>query len=270
MRAATGVATDLTRAEIETQAATFTVYRAEAEGDPLLYLHSEVAVRPDPVALALAANRDEVCPVHPRFHEASCPDWVETVRDLADLYVDLVDDIFGGRSFDVVGASLGGWIAAELALLLPHRVRRLALLGPAGMFVPETPPGDHWFATDEERSSLLFEERQAAPEVDMEEYVANDEAAAAYAWNPRFCDPTLNHRARRLQMPTLLIWGSEDRLLPVSHADAWVEALPGVEVRVVSRSGHFPAYEQPEATIELVEAFLDRISGGADVTRGSR
>jgi pimeloyl-ACP methyl ester carboxylesterase len=244
------------RTEVVTEAATFTVYRSDSDGDPLLYLHAEVSVRPDPVALALSKRHQLLGPVHPRFHEAPVPDWVETVRDLADIYVDLVDALFEDRPFDVVGASLGGWIAAELALLLPGRVRRMALLGPAGMFVPEAPPGDHWFATDEERVSLLFADRDAMPEVDLPEYIANDEAAASYAWNPRFSDPTLNHRARRLTLPILVVWGADDRLLPARQAEAWSSTLPHADVHLVP-GGHFPAYEQPETTEELVEGFLD-------------
>lgn len=225
-------------------------------GPPVLYLHGEVSVAPDPVAKLLSTQARIVFPTHPGFADAPRPAWLETVRDTADLYVDLIDEQFGVEQFAIVGVSIGGWIGAELALLAPRQVSHLVLVGPAGLLVAEATPADHWFATDEQRAALLFADPGRAPTVGIEEWIANDEMAARLGWAPRFADPTLEHRLPRLHVPTTIIWGAADRLLPPAQAHRWLQALPAARIQTVEGSGHFPNYETPEAVTQIIESAL--------------
>jgi pimeloyl-ACP methyl ester carboxylesterase len=233
------------------------IVKTGGAGDPpVLYLHAEVTVAPDPLARALASHTSLICPVHPGFQGAQRPGWVETIRDVAEIYATALPQLVDSDRFVLAGSSLGGWMAAELALLMAHRVSRLVFIAPAGVFAPSAPPGDYWFATNDERAQMLFDDLSRMPEVGMEEYAANDETTARYAWNPRFCDPSLNERLRRLDVPALVVWGENDRLLPIGQAAEWLAALPQARLDVVPECGHFPAYEQPDAVLSLVGSFL--------------
>jgi pimeloyl-ACP methyl ester carboxylesterase len=251
---------------VETRAVSFKLFVAGSGSKPVLYLHGEAASAPDEVAAGLAADHRLVCPVHPGFADAPRPDWVENVRDVADLYADLVKEMLDPDPFTIVGVSLGGWIAAELALLFPERTSRLVLVGAAGLSVPDASPADHWFATEEERRRILFADPALTPRVTPEEYIANDETTARYAWNPRFADPTLAYRLRRLTMPALVIWGAEDRLLSTAHGEAWQKRLSIARLEIIAGAGHFPNYERTSQTLGVIRSFL----GEAEQTRRGR
>jgi pimeloyl-ACP methyl ester carboxylesterase len=186
---------------------------------------------------------------------------VTTVRDAADLLLDLLPE--GGRRLLLVGVSVGAWTAAELALADPSRFTALVLVGPVGIYVPEAQPADHWFATNEERSALLFADPTRAPDVDFAEFVANDEATARFAWNPRFADPTLRHRLRRLDLPTLVLHGGADALVPRQQSEAWAEVVAGSRLVTIEGSGHFPNYERPDETAAVVGTFLESLVGSS-------
>jgi pimeloyl-ACP methyl ester carboxylesterase len=240
------------RSTVETVYGAVAAFTAGPAPPSILYLHSEPAVSPDPAAIELARSVGVVVPTHPGFADAPRPDWVETVRDVADVYSEAMLQLFSAGPITVVGASLGGWIATELALLRPEWVVSLVLIGPAGLCIPDAPPRDHWFTTDQGRASMLFRDVANAPSVEAAEFIANDETTARYAWNPRFSDPSLNDRIRRLRVPVTVLWGADDRLFPVEQSSAWLALLPAARLVVVPDCGHFPAYECPDAVVSAV------------------
>lgn len=229
----------------------------------VLYLHDELSSRPGSVATGLAAGARVVAPVHPGFGEADRPDWVESVRDVAEHYVDLLDTLALPPCTAVVGASMGAWIATELTIRAGCPFAALSLVNPLGIRVPGHPPKDLWFARHPEE--ILFVDPEAMPEVPAGERVANEESAARYGWSPRLHDPTLAPRLHRLAAPVQLVWGTHDQLLSNEHLDAWRELLPTAEIAEIPMAGHFPGYERPDRTADAIAAFITRTT-----TRGEQ
>jgi pimeloyl-ACP methyl ester carboxylesterase len=252
------MAAEWTRRDVTTPGGTFVVHEAGPAGDGggpvLLYLHSEMDARPSPLAGRLAERLRVVAPVHPGFGDAERPEWVESIRDVAEHYADLLDELGLGSELVLVGESMGAWIAVELALRLRGAVTGLSLVAPIGIRVPGHPAGDFWFVR--EREEMLFDDLSVIPRLSGAEQVANEESAARYGWSPRLYDPTLAPRMHRLQARTQIVWAADDRLLPAEHLSAWQTLIPSATVETVSDSGHFPGYEQPAVTASAVEAFL--------------
>lgn len=241
------------RRTVETPGGPFAVAEA-GSGTPLIYLHDEIAVGPSPLADSLSRSHRVIAPVHPGFWGADRPEWVESVRDVVEHYMDLFAALdLGDEGVTLVGSSMGGWIAVELAFRLP-RVRGVAVLNPLGIHVPGHAAADYWYVR--EREEVLFNDLSAMPSMSPDEQVANEESAARYGWSPRLYDPSLAPRLHRLDQPVLIVWGAEDRLLPREHLGRWQELLPHAEVVEIADAGHFPTYERPDDTAAAIAKFL--------------
>src|SRR5713226_4178103 len=103
------------------------------QGSPVLYLHGGSGLAMDaPFVELIAKERRVLAPSHPGFGKSSLPDWLDSVDDIAHVYLELLDRV-GLKRTDLVGFSIGGWIAAELATKVPERLDRLVLIGPVGV-----------------------------------------------------------------------------------------------------------------------------------------
>ena len=241
-----------TEREVTTAGGTF-VLREAGSGPDLMLFHDEISTGRGAFGDRLAQRFRVVAPVHPGFGAAPRPSWVQSVRDVADAYLDLVEAA-ELRHAAFVGVSMGAWMAAELALRMPDDVPALAMVTPIGIHVQDQPAADYWYVRDRDR--VLFEDLDAMPELELDDQVANEESAARYGWSPRLHDRTLAPRLHRLRMPTQIVWSSDDRLLPRAHLDRWTELLPQADVIEIAGCGHFPNYERPAETAEAVTAFL--------------
>jgi pimeloyl-ACP methyl ester carboxylesterase len=242
---------------VETATGPFLVHElGDRDAPKVLLLHDEVASGPTDFAERLASRFHVLAPVLPGFGASERPDWVETVPLLVEHLMSFVDSLPGDGRIAVVGASLGGWVAAEIALRLAHREVDLVLIGAAGLAVPGRPTADHWFVDPEDRRAMLWHDPSAAPDVDLDEYLANEESAARYAWNPRFTDDTLGPRLARFKGRALVVFGAEDRFLSPDHAAAWGARLGGATVVVLEDAGHFVARERPSLTASTVLEWL--------------
>jgi pimeloyl-ACP methyl ester carboxylesterase len=218
-----------------------------------------------PVHELLARTFHVYLPVHPGFGDSAGGDEVEEVTDLVFHYVALLDAL-KLTTAPVVGLSLGGWIAAELALRRPDRVDRLVLVNAAGLRVPEAPMAEFFMATPAQLRPLLF----ARPDSDLALTLAPDappperlamalrarEAAARLLWNPHFAQRKLSSRLHYIQTPTLVIWGKHDRLIPLAHGQAYADGIPGARLEVLDDCAHLPPFEQPELFVQTVSPFL--------------
>jgi pimeloyl-ACP methyl ester carboxylesterase len=243
------------------------IVRCKGDGPhPLLYLHDEFSTACAPFLDEVAGVCSVSAPVLPGFGSARRPEWVQSIRDVAACLMELVDQL-PNRRLTLVGASMGAWAAAEVGLSLGDRVDALVLLGPMGIHVPGSPPADHWFVPDSERDGLLFHDPDKRPEVDVEEWIANDESAARYGWHPRFCDFTLEHRIHRVVAPTVIIVGEHDRLVPRVQAQRWAGRLPNARIEVVPNAGHYAGYEQPAIVGRTILSFLGLDEPVSEVAR---
>lgn len=205
-----------------------------------------------------------VCfPSHPGHGGSPEAPWIEHISDLAFHYLDLLDEL-GLERVHLVGASFGGWIAAEMATMASHRLASLVLIDPVGIRV------DGWiypflFGLDiPEIVATVFHNPMAAlvlapPDQSLETLALQYRQGAAVArvsWNPYLYDPLLRRRLGRITAPTLLCWGAHDRLAPLAPCgETWAKEISGARLRVFPDSGHLPHLEDPVGVAEAVTEF---------------
>jgi pimeloyl-ACP methyl ester carboxylesterase len=232
-------------------------------GPPLLFLHAAGGGGWTPFLGNLAQRFEVLAPDHPCFDESEQTEEMEGIDDLVYHYLRLLDAL-GIEKATVVGASLGGWIAAELAVHSPERVERLVLMSPAGLRMPEAPPADLFIVPVDQLVETLFHDPAAAagfipaePTVDdIIRAYHNNTAFARYAWKPFLNDPKLERRLYRITAPTLVLWPDDDKVIPRAHAERYAERIDGATLEVVDGVGHALHVERPEAVIETVTSFL--------------
>jgi pimeloyl-ACP methyl ester carboxylesterase len=236
-------------------------------GPPTLFLHGAQGIEPEhPYVRLLSARRHLIAPSHPGFGKSSLPDWIDAVDDIAHIYLELLDRL-GTPRLDMIGCSIGGWIAAELATKSPASVRRLVLVGPVGV---KTGPVDRLDIPDifalpqDQMERLLFhdpERMRVDPARLTDEQLAtgarNRETLALLAWEPYMHNPKLRHRLHRVAAPTLFLRGESDGLVSAEYLAAYARLLPNARTDTIAAAGHAPHIEQPEAFANTVLAFLD-------------
>ncbi len=240
-------------------------------GRPLLFLHGGGgAGHWLPFMAKLAGRHDVIVPEHPGFGASDSPDWLDNIHDLAYLYLDVLDRL-ELEDVDLVGHSIGGWIAAELAVRDCSRLRSLTLIGAAGIHVPGVPQADIFLLSDEQLVRTMFHDPQQAdamiavlkqPEVE-DVVLKNRTTTAKLTWQPRGYDPHLHKWLHRVGVPTLLVWGGEDRVFPKDYALAYQRLIPGARTAIIPACGHLPQVEQPEVFVATLETFLASMKAAA-------
>ena len=238
-------------------------------GEPLLYLHGGggggVVL---PFMTALAKNFEVLAPEHPGFGVTDEPDWLDNIHDVAFFYLDFLDalDLTGVH---LVGMSLGGWIAAEIAVRSTARIKTLTLAGAAGIHAPNLATGDLFTWSPEETMRQGFHDQTLAekaiaafPEnVEGDDtFLKNRSTLARLAWEPRMHDPHLYKWLHRIDVPTRVIWADDDKFLSAGYAEAWTKLIPGARSTIIAGCGHFMHIEKPA---EFAAAVEDHIKGAA-------
>jgi pimeloyl-ACP methyl ester carboxylesterase len=213
---------------------------------------------------ALAQKFDVIVPEHPGFGASDTPDWLDTIHDLAYFYLDVLANLDLDR-VHLVGVSLGGWIAAELAVRDTRRLASLTLVDAAGIHVKGVAQIDPFLRTDEQRIRDFFYDQKSADEMvarllrpELEDVaMKNRTTTAKLVWQPRGYDPHLHKWLHRIDVPTLLVWGANDRLFPQAYAFAYQNLIPGSKAVIVPECGHLPHVEKPAAFVSELEDFID-------------
>ena len=241
--------------------------RRIGSGAPLLFLHGPRGIDdPSPLLERFAERFTVYAPDHPGFGCSDDPEWLETIGDLAFFYTDLLEqlDLDGVH---LVGHSLGGWIALELAMRNSTRLRSLTLASAAGIRVEGVARGDMYIATPAELGRLLFHELVNQDEIARVEedperlaiITKNRVSSAKLTWHPRLYDPRLAKWLHRVRIPTLVLWGENDRVIPPEHADAFVKLIPHAARVLLPACGHLADVERPSAFAGAVTAFIERL-----------
>jgi len=236
-------------------------------GTPLLFLHPGIGIEPTAAVLdRLAARARVLAPVHPGFGRSEQPKAFDTVDDLAYFYLDLLEQL-DLRDTIVVGVSLGGWIAAAIAIKSTARISHLILANAVGIKVGDRETRDivdiHSIPERELVQLAYFNpdvgthDYKAMPEAQVLAASRNREATARYAWSPYMHDPKLRSRLHRIRVPTLLLWGAADRILSERYGRAYCAAIPAARFELIERAGHFPHLEQPELFADRIFAFVE-------------
>ncbi len=238
------------------------------EGPPILFLHNGGGFLPEqPFVPLLSARHRLIVPSHPGFGRSSLPDWIDTCDDIAYVYLALMDRL-ALRQVDLIGCSIGGWIAAELATKSPERVRRMVLVGPEGVKVgpPDRLDIPDIYAMPADELERISYHDPAKMQFDQstldDEQLAirmrNRETTALLVWEPYMHNPKLRHRLHRVTAPTLFLRGASDGLISADYLAAYAKLLPSARVETMAAAGHSPHLEQPEAFVQTVSRFLER------------
>jgi pimeloyl-ACP methyl ester carboxylesterase len=205
-------------------------------------------------------------PTHPGFGASGDADWMEGIDDLARFYLWFIDAAKLGRPH-LLGQSIGGWTAAEMAAMSPGSIDRLVLVDPVGL-KPETGEIlDVFYQSPAELRDVMVHDPKAVPDWDelfgrtptpaeLEIATRNREMAARLTWKPYMHNPRLAQFLPRVANRTLIVWGREDRIVPVECGEQWRRLLPNATLSVLDRCGHLPPLEQPERFARLVLDFL--------------
>jgi len=235
------------------------------EGRPVLLLHGGAGPPSVAAFASLLADRLHVhvyAPTHPGFGGTSRPDWLNSVPRLAAVYARLLA-VLDLHDVVVVGNSIGGWIAAELALADRGRVGQLVLVDAGGIVVDGPPPVDIFALSPEELSKLSFH-NPAAFRIDPTKMsdqqragmAANRVALAVYGGRPSVGDPSLRSRLPKVEVPTLVLWGESDRVYPPDYGRAYAAAIPHAQFQILPQAGHVPQMETPEALLTAIQKFV--------------
>jgi len=238
------------------------------QGTPLLWLHGGQGFNTKHAFVDLiAAKRRLIVPSHPGFGRSSLPDWLDSVDDIAHVYLELLDRL-ELRSVDVVGNSIGGWIAAEMATKVPERVRRLVMIGAVGVKVgsPDRLDIPDVFAMSQDDASKLLFHDPTKMKVDQTKLsddeltimFRNRETLALLVWEPWMHNPKLKRRLHRATMPALLIRGASDGLVSDEYMGKYAKLLPNARTHTIAAAGHAPQLEQPEKLASAVLEFLEK------------
>ena len=215
----------------------------------------------------LAATNEVVVPSMPGYPGATGHtkldehiDWILAVRDLLNR-VGLED---GTR---LVGSGPGGAFAAEMAVFWPHKVSKLALIAPWGLFDDDAPMTDPWGQRKPEQPALLCEDPEAWNELRKMPEGANSvewpvqEARAAEASARAFWplgNTGLAKRLGRIQAPTRLIWGEADRIVPRRYAETFRDGIAGpAEIAVIAGAGHLAELDKPKEVAAAIASFVN-------------
>lgn len=245
-----------------------TFVRRSGDGPVLLYLHGMRGLYGDPPFLGRLAERFTViAPDHPGFGNSDDPAWLDTMGDLAYFYADFIDAL-GLRDVHLVGHSIGGWIALQLAVRSCEKLSSLSLVSSAGIRIPGIPRADTFMISPEELAELMFVDGALSREfVEQESDPArfpfnfkNSVTAAKLTWQPRLCDPQLAKWLHRISVPTFILWGDSDRVIPPAYADALQAAIAGSTVTLLRDCGHVPAVEKPEEFVGALRGFIEKVA----------
>jgi pimeloyl-ACP methyl ester carboxylesterase len=242
-------------------------------GPPLVFLHAAGGVsEQDPVLNLLAQRFSVIAPLAPGFDDISDLSEIADVHDLAIHY----DDLFAALDLQdvaVLGYSFGGMVAAELAAHYPDRISKLVLVAPVGLWHDDYPVADifatpvmelgalMWGDPDGPEAQAMTAGMLAMQDADVETMIAQlvpmmqgFSAVAKFMWP--IPDKGLSKRLRRVKADTLVVWGSNDRLVSMRYADDFASAIPSAKVEIVEGAGHSLPLEEGEWLLDLVTGFL--------------
>ena len=236
----------------------------KGSGQPLLMLHGGGGpIAQMPFADKLAEKFELIAPTHPGFAGSKIPDNFTRVDDLAFLYLDLLDDL-DLQDVILMGFSMGGWTATELATMNSNRLGKLILVDTVGAKFggrEDRDIADVFALPHEDLVKIMFHDTSLAPnpqdipDEQLQIIAANRTALGVYTWEPYMHNPKLPHRIHRIKIPTHIIWGASDGLVTVDYGKKFCDMIDGATMTVIENAGHSPQMEQPDAFVDAVMAF---------------
>src|SRR6266699_23115 len=236
-------------------------------GRPILVLHGGGGPQSvSSFAEALSTRAHVLTPIHPGFAGEPRPQWFNSIDDLALTYLELLERL-DLRDVMVVGLSIGGWIASELAVRDTTHLGSIVLVDAVGIQVDGHDIADVFPLTPDELSAHSYH-NPAAFRIDpatlspdqVAARAANFQALGVYGQEPGMRDPKLRRRLGRVRIPALVVWGESDGVVDADYGRAYAQSLPNARFALIPEAGHVPQIEQPERLLALVWEFADSIT----------
>jgi len=238
-----------------------TVVYTAGKGEPLVFFHGAGTMDGFDFAETWTDQFRVIAPYHPGWGESGDDPSFTDLHDYVMHYLELFDAL-GLEKFNLAGLSLGGYLAAKFASEHGHRVKRLALIAPAGIADPDHPmldiialPGDQIPALLVSNFEILKKHLPEKPAIDFIAARYRESTTVARLLWERPADPKFMRYLHRITMPTLIIWGDEDKIIPVQQTQVWRKLIPNAEIMVFKGAGHLVHLEKPEA-LQAVAKFL--------------
>jgi len=238
-------------------------YQRAGKGPTLLYLHGAGGTSNAMLLMeALSESFDVVIPDHPGFGLSDDPDWLDNIHDVAYFYLSFIEQL-GLKDTIILGSSMGGWIAMEIAIRDQSRIKKLILSNAAGLSMKDVAMGDLFLWDDQEKiqnmiySSELQEKVLSLTPTEEQQEIThrNFFTTAKLAWEPRFCDPDLEKWLHRISVPTQIVWGDQDKLFPEAYGQYLQSFIPHAEYVVIKNCGHLPHVEKKDELHQEILTF---------------
>jgi pimeloyl-ACP methyl ester carboxylesterase len=249
------------------------------DGGALVYLHGFADVHSVteswlPFHEKLSQRARVIAPAHPGCALTDENKDIDAVEDVVFHYLEVLDALKLTR-FDLVGSCVGGWIAAELAVRHPEKIRKLVLIGAAGLFVEGALIGDVFmnaqpeygssyaslremlFASADQANALaMFPDGKGEIEDEVRRYQMLRLSSRIGFKPPYFYNYSLRNRLYRIGSPALVIWGEKDNFVPRAHGELYAARMPNAQLVVIPGAGHSAHVENPDEIAKLISDFL--------------
>lgn len=216
---------------------------------------------------ALAERHTVLAPSHPGYGHTACPEWITTIHHQAIFYHWYLRTI-GLSQVTVVGVGMGGWIAAEMAVMNDAPINRLILVGSAGVKPERGEIADVFVLTWPQVVRRAFHNPASAPEyqrlygeLQPSEFGGTREAGRTMStimcFKPYMYDRSLPAMLPKIQSPTLVLWGDDDQIMPIECGQRMHSAIAGSTLETIEQCGHWAHLEQPQRLAERIHTFVD-------------
>ncbi|MEN5107275.1 alpha/beta hydrolase [Pseudomonas sp. TWI672] len=237
-----------------------TIVYVAGEGEPLVFLHGGGTWHGIEFARAWTDRFKVILPYHPGFGQSGSNPNIDCMQDYIQHYQELFEEM-GLERFNLVGFSLGGRMAAEYAIQHGHQIDKLVLVAPGGLDVEDFPTPDFMNIPPEEIPSYLVNHMATlipflptSPDAEFGKMREREGLSIAnISRGGNICNPKLPNWLHRVRMPTLLVWGQSDRIIPAGQAPYWQRLLPHASLKVCPNAGHLVLDESAQARNAVAE-----------------
>jgi len=232
---------------------------------PILLLHGGAGPQSVVAFAQRLANENQAhvyVPTHPGFGGTNRPDWLNSIGALAESYVALVEQL-KLNDVTVIGNSIGGWIASEMALRQSAAISRFILVDAVGIAVEGQPVTDIFQLTFDEIAQRSYYNPAAfridpSTMTDAQKQVMAGNRQTLAVYGGQMTDPTLRARLKAINTPTLVLWGDSDQIVTPEYGRAFAAAIPTATFQLLEHTGHLPHLETPDQVLKIVHEFADK------------
>ena len=238
-------------------------------GPALLFLHGAGGSSGwQPYHQELANDYTVFVPSQPGFNGTERPDWLYTINDICHFNLEMAQKL-GLKQYVLMGSSMGGWIAAEMAAMCEHDLKALILVDAAGIKPEKGEITEIFMVSSQTRLKQRFYDtgqvanydqytRELTPEETITEH-SNREMASRLCWRPYLHNLSLPNYLGKVATPTPIVWGKQDAIIPLECGELFHNTLPNSTLTIIAHCGHYPAIEKPSEFISAVTDFLSKI-----------